>query len=161
MYPGDGSLHLDGLGAADVDVILGWRYRGEYSSYDLDASDRATLVDANNDYLAVRLRTELIDFVCPGSEARVSGMTEDPAAVDIGVGIRPDLTGRGKSRRLLPAILMALDRRLGRVTFRALIKGWNHRAQRAAVHAGFRAGGTHENSAGGWVLLVRQPAGDV
>jgi [ribosomal protein S18]-alanine N-acetyltransferase len=161
MSSGGDRLHLDRLAAGDVDSILGWRYRGEYSAYDLDAGDRATLVDAGNGYLVVRCGAELIGFICLGSEARVSGMTQDRSVVDLGVGIRPDLTGRGESRRLMPAILTALDRRLGVVTFCAVIEAWNHRAQRAAAHAGFRVAGTHENSAGEWVLLVRPPARDV
>jgi ribosomal-protein-alanine N-acetyltransferase len=159
--PDDELLRLDRLGDDDVARVLAWRYSDEYASYDLDGSDRATLAEPGNDHLAVRRSAELIGYVCLGGEARVAGMIEVPALDDIGVGIRPDLTGRGESRRLMPAILAALDQWLGQVAFRAVIKSWNHRAQRAAEHAGFQIHGTHENRAGGWVLLIRQPHKDV
>jgi ribosomal-protein-alanine N-acetyltransferase len=115
-------IHLDDLRAVDIDSILGWRYGDDYMSYELAGTDRSTLADPTNEYLAVRRGADLIGYVCLGEEARVAEMTEDPAVVDIGVGIRPDLTGRGESRWLMPAILIALDRRTGSVTLRAVVK---------------------------------------
>ena len=156
MPGGRDEISLGPLRDSDLESIVTWRYGGEYTLYDLSAGDRATFTDPANEYLAIRRRDDLVGYVCLGTEARVAGMTGDPGLIDLGVGIRPDLTGQGQSRWLMPAILSALDRRLGTVTFRAVIKDWNERAQRAAEHAGFRPTGTHENDAGSWMLLERR-----
>lgn len=152
----DDRVTLDPLSEDDVQSIVAWRYGGDYTMYDHKPGDRATLVDPGNEFLAIRRDAQLIGYVCLGVEARVAGMSDDPAVIDLGVGVRPDLTGHGHSRWLMPATLSALEARLGRVTFRAVIKDWNRRAQRAAEHAGFEATGTHRNDAGAWVLMTRQ-----
>ena len=83
-------------------------------------------------------------------------MNEHSGLLDMGVGIRPDLTGRGESQQLMPAILRLLDQRTGPIALRAVVKAWNPRALRAAEHAGFQRAGAHENAKGSWVLLIRQ-----
>jgi ribosomal-protein-alanine N-acetyltransferase len=97
----------------------------------------------------------LIGYVCVGSEARVAGMTADENFVDVGLGIRPNITGRGASRALLAATLAALEQCLGSDSFRSVVASWNQRAQRAAEHAGFRATGRHENERGSYIVFAR------
>jgi ribosomal-protein-alanine N-acetyltransferase len=146
---------VDELSEADIDSMVTWRYGGDYALYDFREADRATLLDPANQFLGIRQAGELIGHVCLGVEARVAGMTEDPQLVDLGVGMRPDVAGRGESRRLMPALMAALERQLGTVSFRAVIKAWNTRALRAAEHAGFTVSGQLENEAGAWMLLTR------
>lgn len=162
MEESDGRISLDDFTPTDIEAVLGWRYQGEYARYNLNAAHRTTLQDPANGFLAIRRDGELIGHVCTGSEARVVGMVEDPALIDVGVGMRPDLTGRGESSRVMSAVLKQLgDQRGGGVVFRAVVMRWNIRARRAAENAGFAFAGTHQNESGRWVVLSRaaQPDG--
>ena len=149
-------IHLERFSTADAEAVLGWRYAGDFASYDLSSDDESCFADPNSEYLAIRCELELIGFICLGAEARVAGMIEDSELLDVGVGIRPDLVGRGESQHLMPAIVSLLDERTGQIALRAVVKAWNRRAQRAAEHAGFQSSGAHKNAKGSWVLLIRQ-----
>ena len=143
--------------AADVEAVLTWRYPADYGIYDLRPEDRPKLADAGSRYFAIRRGRELVGFVCVGAEARVPGLQEDPSLTDIGIGMRPDLTGQRASRALTPAIIAGVERHLAATPFRATIATWNLRAQRAAEHAGFRPTAEYRNGHGTYVLLIRDP----
>jgi ribosomal-protein-alanine N-acetyltransferase len=84
-------------------------------------------------------------------------MAEDPNLTDIGVGFRPDLTGRGQSRILLRQMLNHVDTRLGPVPLRAAIADWNTRALHATEHTGFRRSSIHSNHHGTYYIYIREP----
>ncbi len=82
-------------------------------------------------------RGALVGFCCLGSAARVPGAPQDDWVVDVAIGIRPELAGRGWSGELGRAAVdyaarVAVDRRL-----RTTVPEWNDAARRAALHAGF------------------------
>ena len=153
----EAGISLTEFQAADVDAVLLWRYPAEYGVYDLRPEDQPKLAEAGSRYFAIRRGRELVGFVCTGTEARVPGLQEDPSVTDIGVGMRPDLTGQRASRALMPAIIAGVERHLATSSFRAAIAAWNLRAQRAAEHAGFRPTAEHRNDHGTYVLLIRDP----
>ncbi|MDX8046250.1 GNAT family N-acetyltransferase [Gracilibacillus sp. S3-1-1] len=75
------------------DIAYNWHYDGEYSFYDMEADkeDLEEFVDPENrgdSMYSVINKNELIGFV---SVTKV-----DDKTYDIGVGMRPDLTGKGK-----------------------------------------------------------------
>ncbi len=79
----------------------------------------------------------LLGFCCVGGAARVSGAPRDTYVLDVAIGIRPQLAGRGWSAELGHAAVdyaasVALDRRL-----RTTIPDWNEVGRRAAQQAGF------------------------
>lgn len=79
----------------------------------------------------------LLGFCCVGGAARVPGAPPDDRVVDVAIGIRPQLAGRGWSTELGRAAVgyaasVALDRRL-----RTTLPDWNVRGQNAARQAGF------------------------
>jgi len=86
---------------------------------------------------AVRRTGEFIGFCSFGEDGRVPGFDYDDSAVDVGAGMRPDLTGRGDGARFLTAILAFARDDLGCTNLRATIAAWNERALRAARAAGF------------------------
>jgi GNAT superfamily N-acetyltransferase len=73
--------------------VASWRYAGQWSVYDLTSA--RPLVDDLASYYAVVAGETLIGFCCIGAAARVGGMTEDPAVVDVGMGMDPALVGHG------------------------------------------------------------------
>ena len=79
----------------------------------------------------------LLGFCCVGGAARVPGAPRDDWVVDVAIGIRPQLAGRGWSGELGRAAVryaasVALDRRL-----RTTVPDWNEAGQHAARQAGF------------------------
>ncbi len=89
-------------------------------------------------YWAVVDRDDLLlGFCCVGAAARVQGAPQDDDVIDVAIGIRPQLAGRGWSGELGRAAVeyaasVALDRRL-----RTTVPEWNEVGRRAAQQAGF------------------------
>ena len=80
----------------------------------------------------------LLGFCCVGAAARVPGAPQDDYVIDVAIGIRPQLAGRGWSSELgraavRYAVSVALDRRL-----RTTVPEWNEVGRRAAEQAGFK-----------------------
>jgi len=79
----------------------------------------------------------LLGFCCVGGAARVPGAPKDDYVVDVAIGIRPQLAGRGWCGELGRAAVeyaasVALDRRL-----RTTVPEWNEIGRHAAQQAGF------------------------
>ncbi|HTW11634.1 MAG TPA: VOC family protein [Solirubrobacteraceae bacterium] len=144
------------FGPTDAEQFAQWRYEGEYSFYDSSPTDADAALKPENRYYAVRRNGELIAHVCVGPEARVAGMKAEPGVDDIGFGLRPDLTGHGEFRTLLPEIMDALVPELTAPAQRVVVAAWNDRALSAARHAGFDATGSVVNNLGRWIVLTRQ-----
>jgi GNAT superfamily N-acetyltransferase len=87
-------------------------------------------------------RDALLGFCCLGEPARAPGETGHPAVLDIAIGIRSDLTGRGCGVDLGRAAVdyarsVAFDRRL-----RTTVPEWNDVGLHVAEQSGFVRSGT-------------------
>ncbi|MDF2627929.1 MAG: acetyltransferase, partial [Symbiobacteriaceae bacterium] len=84
----------------DATRIAQWHYEGIYSFYDMDQDpdDLAELLDPGNWVHLYRSvldeQEELVGFFC---------FQPDGDVVEIGLGLRPDLTGRGLGRAFVEA----------------------------------------------------------
>jgi len=109
--------------AADAHAVAAWRYPGEYSFYDADADpdDLAELLDP--------ARRELAGFVM----AKLTGRT-----AEIGLGLRPDLTGRGLGESFVRACLRFASAALGAQRYTLAVAAFNRRAITVYERAGFR-----------------------
>jgi [ribosomal protein S18]-alanine N-acetyltransferase len=97
--------------AADARAVAAWRYPGEYSFYDADADagDLAELLNPagwGHRYFAAdeETRRELAGLLAVKLSGRVA---------KIGLGLRPDLTGRGAVRSRRPGRHQWLSRTQG------------------------------------------------
>lgn len=82
------------------DIAFNWRYNGEYSFYDMDA-DEEDLAE----FLNPEKRGETT-FTVIKEDEMVGLFSVNKSAintVDIGLGMRPDLTGNGKGFEFLKA----------------------------------------------------------
>lgn len=122
--------------AADV---ARWRYGGDWSVYDL--STPQPLLDNLTSYHSVVAGDELIGFCCTGIEARCAGMSDDPAILDVGMGMNPNLVGCGNGAQFGKTVLAYLDVRHPGVTLRAVVQGWNERSLRLTRRLGFEDAG--------------------
>lgn len=135
------------LSEEDALAVLGWRYDAPYDVYNADpanlAADTATLLDpANRYFVATGPAGARVGYCCYGPDARVAGGDyRDPDLVDVGLGLRPDLTGRGRGLAFVRAVLAFGRERLGARRYRLTVAAFNERAIRVYERAGFRATG--------------------
>ena len=80
----------------------------------------------------------MVAFCCFGEDAQVPGGDYSAEALDLGLGVRPDLTGQGQGQVYIQAVLDYARRHYAPRSCRVTIAGFNTRAQRAWTKAGFR-----------------------
>jgi RimJ/RimL family protein N-acetyltransferase len=128
--------------AAQAHEIATWRYTGQYALYNPDETMldeySAMLLEPHYAYHAIYDDTTLVGFCCFGEDAQVPGGDYSlPDTLDIGLGMRPDLTGQGRGTLFLGAILEFAQRQYRVKHFRTTIATFNHRSQRVFEKAGF------------------------
>lgn len=125
----------------DAQAIVQWRYPAPYDIYNLSEEAVPPLVDRHLQYYAARAKDELLGLCCFGLEARVPGgryNSERADVLDIGLGLRPDLTGKGLGRWYVGCVLHHGWVLHQPVLFRATIAGFNRRSQRVFEQWGFK-----------------------
>jgi [ribosomal protein S18]-alanine N-acetyltransferase len=122
--------------AADAHAVAAWRYPGEYSFYDADADpdDLAELLDPaewGRRYFAADeiARHELAGFLV----VKLTG----PVA-NIGLGLRPGLTGRGLGESFVRTCLRFASAALGAQSYSLAVAAFNRRAITVYERAGFQ-----------------------
>jgi ribosomal-protein-alanine N-acetyltransferase len=122
--------------AADAHAVAAWRYPGEYSFYDADADpdDLAELLDPaewGRRYFAAdeTARHELAGFLV----VKLTG----PVA-EIGLGLRPGLTGRGLGESFVRTCLRFASAALGAQSYSLAVAAFNRRAITVYERAGFQ-----------------------
>lgn len=131
-------------------AIQAWRYEGAYATYNFHdtAEGRADLLDTRSPYFAVRdERGELVGFFAYGTAGEVGsemGETEPALYVDptdrtlsVGLGLRPDLTGKGLGLPFVEAALACAHECFAPSGFRMFVLDWNARAIQVYERAGF------------------------
>ena len=134
---------------ADIRDITSWRYEARYATYDVTGG-----VSPGLGYFAVEHGGRLVGYCCFGAEARVPGVDEEPGTLDVGYGMRPELTGRGLGRSFVGSILAFGVKRFGPRQLRMLVLRWNERSRRTAERNGFAVVASH----GDFAVLQRKRA---
>lgn len=125
------------LSATDAEAIATWTYEPPYQIYNMDGS-ASLLLDAAARYFGVYEGDELMAFCCFGGEGQVPGFDYSASpALDIGVGMDPNLIGRGRGRATLAAILAFGAAQCRPGYWRATIAAFNQRSQQMFRNAGF------------------------
>ena len=140
-------------------AISTWCYEPPYDMYSLNREDAdqvvAAFVNPEYAYRAIIDRTgELVGYCCFGVEARVPGGDYDNPAVDIGLGVRPDLTGQGLGATFVSAVLRLARQDLAPTEFRVTVAEFNERAQRGWKKAGFEPVQGFERTFDGMPFLI-------
>ena len=134
---------------ADAEQIARWRYDGPYAFYDMenDPDDLAELLDPpqweNTYYAAVDTEGSLVGFYCFHQE----GLT-----LELGLGMRPDLTGRGLGLNFLETGLAFARQRYSVETLRLSVAAINQRAIALYAKAGFKPIRAYKNQTNGGVF---------
>ncbi len=168
---------------ADVQAILAWRYDPPYTTYNAAADGSvdfdyvAEMTDRRSPYFAVQMvsdadweREPPAGFFAFGSACEVGSEPDAHAeshlhradgSITIGLGLRPDLTGRGLGLPLVEAGLALARERYHPTLFRLFVYAWNQRAITIYERAGFtaigRAGAPGPDGQPTFVEMTRQP----
>lgn len=133
-------------------AIAGWHYAGMYAFYDMDqdVDDLRELLDPrkrNGRYYHVTdAQGALIGFFC---------FEREQEAVVVGLGLRPDLTGKGWGQAFLEAGLAFAREQYRPATFVLTVATFNQRAIRVYRKAGFEDAGLfmQRTNGGQWAFL--------
>jgi [ribosomal protein S18]-alanine N-acetyltransferase len=117
----------------DAIEILTWKYEKPYDFYNNVLSGEAILELTSNAYRAVLYHDKLIGFYCTGKDAQIPiGHRVDAyqdSCLDIGIGMKPALTGKGMGTDFLRYILKEVSRE-AKGKLRLTVAEFNQRAIR-------------------------------
>lgn len=154
---------------ADLAQVMTWQYEPPYDVYNFSPhavveNEWPYFEDEKNGrfYTITTPTDEPIGFCTFFADAQVSGGDYSAEALDIGLGIRPDLTGlsKGVGLGVITAVLAFATTTFHPSTFRVTIAAFNQRAQRVWQQVGFqskqRFGRTGDDMA--FIIFTRQDA---
>jgi [ribosomal protein S18]-alanine N-acetyltransferase len=152
-------FHFAQLSQADAEVIAEWRYPEPFSFYNwtADPGDLRELLDPSlrgEAYWAVK--DDAGDLV-----GHFSFKPKDEQTIEIGLGLRPDLTGRGLGASFLSAGLDFARDRFQPDRFVLSVATFNERAIKVYERAGFARDRLYMHFTAGreWEFLeMRRPA---
>lgn len=141
---------FDPLTRSDALALLEWHYAEPYAVYNLGSEYveeiLVDLLDPRSPYYAARdEQGELVGFINVGTSALVWDAGEpgvfieqEPRVSALGLGLRPDLTGRGFGISFVEAALTFIKTRFAPHQMRLFVLAWNERAIRVYERAGFQ-----------------------
>lgn len=123
-------------------AILHWRYSSPYDYYNFDAKNTKEvlryLIDSNNAFNAILNKQGDLEGYCSfGADGQVPGGDYSTEALDIGMGIRPDLVGQGYGKQYAQAVARCGTNLCKAQRLRVTIAEFNKRAQRVWKQLGF------------------------
>jgi [ribosomal protein S18]-alanine N-acetyltransferase len=146
------------MAQADAEAVAGWRYPEPFSFYEwtADEDDLAELLDAD-------LRGEAY-FAVEDDEGQLVGyfsFKPEGRTLVVGLGLRPDLTGRGLGGGFFAAGLDYGRERFAPERFSLAVATFNERAIRVYERAGFERARVymHETNGGEWEFVEMRRSG--
>jgi ribosomal-protein-alanine N-acetyltransferase len=147
-------------------AIVTWHYEVPYDVYNLGLEDEGQVINcfvdpANAYYAMLYLGGSLVAYCCFGAEGQVPGGDYGDPALDVGLGVRPDLTGQGLGGTFVAAVLHFARQELAPAQFRVTVAAFNERALKVWKKAGFRPVQRFERTYDGmtFVVLTRAASG--
>ena len=140
------------LDEISAETILHWKYEPPYDIYNLSSPEpedklRYLLNPQNAFYGIYGQRDHLEAFCSFGPDGQVTGADYSTPALDIGLGVRPDLTGQGHGSEYVNAAINFAYSTYTPQHLRVTIAAFNGRALRVWERAGFQV---VQKFRGGW-----------
>ena len=138
---GDVTLLRRPLTPEEAGDLAGWAYPPPFDVYDTPDADLFLVRgdDGEGYYPAVDEEGRLVAFAVIGTEARVRGQEPAAGVVDVGMGVRPDATGRGLGTALVRQVVALAHDLTGATTARAAVAVFNERSLALCRSAGFES----------------------
>ena len=123
-------------------TIAAWRYEPPYDIYNCDPSKveqhiQEFLKPQYRYYTVWNEARELLAFRCFGEDAQVPGGDYSAEALDMGGGLRPDLTGKGFGASIIEAAFEFAQHNFAPKAFRSTVAAFNKRALRVCEKIGY------------------------
>ncbi|WP_214833524.1 GNAT family protein [Exiguobacterium sp. s152] len=127
-------------------IAYTWHYEDDYAFYDMEADqdDLAEFIDAEQrgqSVFAITFDSELVGFV--------SVAQTDAETVDIGLGMKPDLTGNGSGRMFVTSIVDFVKGTYSPHRITLSVAAFNVRAIRVYEACGFTRTGSFQQPTNG------------
>src|SRR5690242_21826112 len=131
-----------------------WRYPAPYDTYNIgdEAAARAEMLDSRSPWFVAfetgNMGGAPMGYCCFGTAAEAGWegqprlWTQEDGTLSVGLGLRPDLTGRHLGLPFFEAVLSFAVERFSPAAFRLFVLPFNQRAIRVYERAGFRHVGT-------------------
>ena len=119
------------VAAADIREFIEWRYPPPYDVYDHSGpyeEARAYFLLPSTACHAIDRDGALAGYCTFGEDARVPGGDYSAAALDLGMALRPDLTGGGLGREFVAAVVAFAEKASALPALRVSIAAANARA---------------------------------
>lgn len=126
-----------------AETINSWEYPAPYDIYNFDSSDESIEELMNGEYYGVYdQQNQLAGFFCCGHSARVpggysAGIYEEENRLDIGLGLKPSLTGNGQGSLFVAEGLQFMKEHYKQDKFRLVVATFNTRAINVYKKNGF------------------------
>jgi ribosomal-protein-alanine N-acetyltransferase len=133
-------------------MILHWKYDAPYDIYNLASSEPENilryLLDPQNAFYGIYRQQGQLEAYCSfGPDGQVPGGDYSTPALDIGLGVHPDLTGQGHGAEYVNAVINFASSTYSPERLRVTIAAFNRRALRVWEKAGFQV---VQKFQGGW-----------
>jgi len=137
-----GTFRVRPVTEGDIRAFSAWRHEPPYNVYDItghtgEESIEYFLSPEVNCQVLVDADETLFGFITFGEDARVPGGDYSAPGLDIGLGIRPDATGRGNGSSFIATVVEFATDVLEAKTLRVTVAEWNTRALRVWEGADF------------------------
>ena len=125
-----------------------WKYDGEYAFYDMtaDPEDYEEFVDEKlrneNDHFEAIMDDDLVGFFC---------VVRDNSEIEIGLGLRPDLCGKGIGKDFVYQIVKYIETHYTYSKLIMKVASFNQRAIKVYRQCGFKVCGSIEQHSNGGV----------
>ena len=158
-------LTVQKMSRRDAENIALWVYEPPYDIYNMSGSQE--IINELLDGSSISMldgADALIGFFCFGTSARIpaglqSGAYQRRDAMDVGLGLRPDLCSRGHGLSFLELGLRYAAEQFHTDIFRLTVASFNQRAIRVYEQAGFQVIHTFSRDAGGreteFIVMLR------
>lgn len=151
-------IHFGRMDLNMAKQIANWKYREPYKIYSMDGTDECIqeFIDETY-YCAYDNNGKLIGYICTGNSARVpggysAGLYEDTSYIDFGLGLRPDLTGKGIGLSFISEALLYLKTEQQMTKLRLVVASFNLRAIKVYEKSGFTKVATFNSKVNGEVI---------
>lgn len=136
-------MNIRPLTKHDAYEMCSWQYPPPYDIYNLECppsdEDIAYLLDPSFHYHAIVDGEEVMLAFCSfGEDGQVPGADYSEEALDIGLGVRPDLTGQGRGGEFAAVVLAFAKETYRPKQLRVTIAEFNERAMSVWRKAGFQ-----------------------
>jgi ribosomal-protein-alanine N-acetyltransferase len=143
---GSGMWRVEEITKEYAEIISCWQCAPPYEMYSMDGSQGVQQELLEQLYFVVLDSHHIVGYFCLGEAAQVpagrdTGMYKDDLT-DIGIGMRPDVTGNRLGKEFFSFVLMHAKEALGIQSFRLTVAAFNKRAIKLYETYGFQTMGS-------------------